>query len=235
MIRIVEDFLISDIQDILDNSEDMYDCWASLIDSGKSDDLMDYLIKVGMKYKDFYNKYSNHSKQKKVWKDTNGSIDKYFELHDLYISLPYCKIVYKALGRKSEVANADSTGEIQINTNSDYPLIKTVFDHEIAHQLSNGNKELQIYIIQNYGDVFGRCNIEKQKFDGVLSYSPEETFADAFSMYINYPSKLKSISNDLYIVIEHIYKSITNLKDIISKFYDALYSNPNFDKEEFYD
>lgn len=146
------------------------------------------------------------------YKKTNGTLEDYKNLGKIKIELPE----YTVNKTEGMFGLATEKGIIEIGKNAE----KIDFDHEIAHQLSNGNAKLAIAIMSNYGDAFGRFNIDTMKFEGIGN-SPEESFAHAYSLYINYPEKLKERYPNAFKAIEYILSNITNLKEVQDNFYNA--------------
>ena len=146
------------------------------------------------------------------YKKTNGTLEDYKNLGKIKIELPE----YTVNKTEGMFGLATEKGIIEIGKNAE----KIDFDHEIAHQLSNGNTELAIAIMSNYGNAFGRFNTDTMKFEGIGN-SPEESFAHAYSLYINYPEKLKERYPNAFKAIEYILSNITNLKEVQDNFYKA--------------
>ena len=192
----------------------------NLIDVGEDENPSDfkpsthYMVLSSNQIKSVDNKgtWSNSNNIYEEYKKTNGTLEDYKNLGKIKIELPK----YTVNKTEGVFGLATENGVIEIGKKAE----KIDFDHEIAHQLSNGNKELAIAIMSNYGDAFGRFNIDTMKFEGIGN-SPEESFAHAYSLYINYPEKLKEHYPNAFKAIEYILSNITNLKEVQNKFYKA--------------
>jgi hypothetical protein len=157
------------------------------------------------------------------WKPQVGTLDDWKSLSTEKLSLPKTEVVFDN-NMGSRIGDATYPGLIKINYDSEYFKNNPdgILYHEIGHQISNSNHEVQMSIILNYGNALGRYNVRRMYFDGVFGeMSPEEAFADAFSCYITNPSELKRRYPDTYSVMDFLYNRNQDVKKIVAGFKDS--------------
>lgn len=205
------------IKDIANISENSAEFWMEL-DKKQQIEVIEAMNISGLRIGGLFEKIKTKTTEALVWKQANGSTENY-KLKNIKIDLPYTKIILDETLKA--IACAHQKGVITISYKD---MEKHNLDHEIGHQLANGNKALQCAIIENYGNVFGRFHLKKQAFDGIWGeYSAEEAWATSFSSYINNNREFKKRYPEAFEAVENIISSIINLNDIISGFYSAFY------------
>lgn len=217
MIENNQDF-INQLKEMAWSSEDAYSFYVDAYMT-MGNDVLEYVNKNN--YEDVYILYNKDKPKNYKKKYTSGIIDEYFKLHNLYINITKFEVADLYTYNKSntpKTAEALTEGLIAVNIDDPY-FSKRIFDHEIGHQLCLGNRELAIAVQSNYGDAFGEFN---GKNCWGLSYNPEESFADAYSYYMNNKlNYIKRIYPKSVDVITHIVNNISNLKQIQQGFYKA--------------
>ena len=147
------------------------------------------------------------------------TIDCYFKKYNIQ----FCDFNVEIKDIGSAEARATDRGLILLNSKNGNKVVKSVLDHEIAHQLCNCCYDLQIDVILNYGYAFGKGVFRNGNFIGFDGnygcYNPEESFCDSVSYYINYPNSLKSKYPDTYKVIDYMFKNNNDF----GKFYQIWY------------
>ena len=197
------------INDTAKQSSSPVDFWMNM-----SSKQQNYIKDSGLSYKDIFNAIPKGKISQ--WKKTVGSVDD-FKLTPKSIDFDDISVKFIDTGRAE--AHGAKYGIIEVKETGLGENWKNVMDHEIGHQLSNGSTNIQRAIVDNYGDAFGRYNVERGFFDGVFGeFNPEEAFATSFSTYINNPKELLKRYPDAYKAVDNIAKSVTNLDSIVSEF-----------------
>jgi hypothetical protein len=100
---------------------------------------------------------------------------------------------------------------------------KYVIAHETGHILSNAYPGLASHILDNPEGALGRVNNKRGRFEGVGgTASPEESWADAYSLYHTDPKWLKEHHPKAYAFVEAVTKKIPAHKKYLDKAFEEL-------------
>ena len=119
------------------------------------------------------------------------------------------------------MGDANSLGVIDMREGISKQQAKEILAHEYAHQLSNNNPALAREIMANPENVFGRYNLRLGKFDGRYSYSPEESFAESFSVYMHHRDYVQRNDPKLYQYYGDLLKRNPGIRTELNKLYKA--------------
>ena len=117
-------------------------------------------------------------------------------------------------------ADSDYTGLIRFSIDRLHEVNDSVIYHEIAHQLTNYSRELQIQVI--ISKIFGTYHSDG-KFSGHYEgawgeYNAEEAFATSVSVYCYNKQELKTRYPIIYDFIEYLFSN-TNAQEFVDTYY----------------
>lgn len=119
------------------------------------------------------------------------------------------------------MANANDAGVIEMRQGLSPQHAMEVLAHEFGHQLSNWNPALGTEILSNPENIFGRFNRKNGHFESRYSYSPEEAFAESFSMYMHHRDYVKRNDPKLYDYYSELLRKNPAIRTELSKVYKA--------------
>lgn len=189
--------------------------------------LTKYLADNDMKMKDYYDKATAGGTKTNIpeWKEYPGKATDFALKDGLDIAEEKFDILTSShMGTTTGNANK---GVISLNdahlSGMSKEQAKRVVDHEIGHRLTEISPELQLKIIENYDGALGRYNQKKGYFEGLFGEaSPEESWAEAFSVYLNDPKQLKDRYPRAFQAINSVVKSDPNVRVVIKNYHDKM-------------
>lgn len=167
--------------------------------------------------------------------DTNQWVEYPDKISQIKVSLskmPQITVTYS--NRISgEASNKHSTGEIYISdkffraTKGKQELEMQLLAHELGHVMSGSSRSLREWIMKNPEGCLGLRNAVTNKWNGI-SYSPEESWAEALGRYVSLPNRLRSEYPKAYEFVKQVTKQIkyerlwndvwTSYQDIIDNY-----------------
>jgi hypothetical protein len=116
------------------------------------------------------------------------------------------------------MADANTSGVINVRTGGLGDDWDFVISHEAGHQLANSSPELQRIIMENPGNVLGRYNTRVMAFEGVYGeYNPEEAFATSVSVFVRQPEAMAKRYPETYKAIENLFNTSPSAREYVEK------------------
>lgn len=200
--------------------------WMDM-DSEQQAILTKYLADNDMKLKDYYNNATAGGTKTDIpeWKEYPGKASDFALKDGLDIAEEKFDIlISRHMGTTTGNANK---GVISLNdahlSGMSKEQVKRIVDHEIGHRLTEISPELQLKVIENYDGALGRYNQKKGYFEGLFGESsPEESWAEAFSVYLNDAKQLKDRYPKAFEAIDSVVKSDPNVRVVIKNYHDKM-------------
>jgi len=184
-------------------------------DKAAYDAVIAYRSKHGVKIQDLHKEFGGGEDMDEYVPDSTKKMD------DVNIGEPKFKAHDVTLKRRTDgrtaLASAPTGSTIQVHDDllkHDKTTQRYVIAHEIGHILSNAHPELERHVLDNPEGALGRMNRKYMRFEGV-SYTPEESWADAFAFYHVDPEYLKANHPKAYEFVDKMLKKMPHAKSYL--------------------